>query len=316
MKIAILDWDTMTAGGDLSPEPLSALGETEIYGLTPAELAAERIGDAKAVICNKVPITAQVIEKCPSLEYIGLFATGYNNVDIPAATAAGITVCNAGEYSTNAVAQQVFAYILDYFSRVRDYDDAVKAGKWETSPTFSYFPIPTRELAGKTLSVVGYGSIGRTVARIGDAFGMKVLVCTRTQPSGCPFELCSLDEAAARADVLTFHCPLTDKTAGMVNAGLLGKMKPTAILVNTSRGGVVNESDLAKALNSGEIAAAYLDVLDKEPMSPSTPLKNAENCTITPHIAWAPLETRERLLDIVCGNLRAWQNGTPENKVN
>ena len=316
MKIVVLDWDTMTAEGDLSPEPLKALGETVIYGLTPPELAAKRIGDAQAVICNKVPITAQVISKCPELRYIGLFATGYNNIDIPAATAAGITVCNAGEYSTSSVAQQVFAYILDFFSRVRDYDDAVKAGNWETSPTFSYFPIPTREMAGKTLSVVGYGSIGKAVARIGAAFGMKVLICTRTQPADCPFELCSLEEAAARADVLTFHCPLTDKTADMVNAGLLGKMKRTALLVNTSRGGVVNEADLADALNSGTIAAAYLDVLVKEPMSPDTPLKSAKNCTITPHIAWAPLETRERLLNIVCGNLRAWQKGSPENKVN
>ncbi|MBQ8122987.1 MAG: D-2-hydroxyacid dehydrogenase [Ruminococcus sp.] len=316
MKIAVLDWDTMTCAGDISPAPLEELGETAVYGLTAPELAAERIGSAEAVLCNKVPITAEVIEKCPNLRYIGLFATGYNNIDIPAATKAGITVCNAGEYSTAAVAQQVFAYILDWASRVRDYDSDVKAGQWEASPTFSYFPIPTCELAGKTLSVVGFGSIGRTVAAIGAAFGMKVLVNTRTQPDNCPYELCSLEEAAARADVLTFHCPLTEKTAGMVNAGLLGKMKPSAILINTSRGGVVCEEELAQALDCGQIAGAYLDVLSKEPMSPDCPLKSAKNCTITPHVAWAPLETRERLLSIVCENLRAWQKGSPINKVN
>ncbi|MBQ8960456.1 MAG: D-2-hydroxyacid dehydrogenase [Ruminococcus sp.] len=316
MKIAVLDWDTMTSGGDLSPAPLEELGETAVYGLTPPELAAERIGDAEAVLCNKVPITAEVIKKCPHLRYIGLFATGYNNIDIAAATSAGIVVCNAGEYSTAAVAQQVFAYILDWASRVRDYGDDVKAGKWESSPTFSYFPIPTRELAGKTLSIVGYGSIGRAVAAIGSAFGMKILINTRTRPESCPYELCSLEEAAARADVLTFHCPLTEQTSGMINSGLLGKMKPSALLINTSRGGVLCEEDLAKALSSGQIAGAYLDVLSNEPMSPDCPLKNAKNCTITPHVAWAPLETRERLLMIVCDCLRAWQKGSPVNKVN
>lgn len=316
MKIVVLDWDTMTMNGDISPAPLERLGEVTIYGSTKPEEAAGRIGDAEAVLCNKVPITREVIEKCPKLRYIGLFATGYNNVDIPAATERGITVCNAGQYSTNAVAQQVFAYILDYFSRIRDYSDAVARGEWLTSPTFSYFPMQTAELAGKTLSIVGYGSIGQAVAGLGEAFGMYIIISTRTDPRRCPYEVTDLYTAVRRADVLTFHCPLTDKTEGLVDKYLLGAMKPSAVLINTSRGGVVNEADLANALNNDDIAAAYLDVLGSEPMSPSTPLRSAKNCYITPHTAWAAFETRQRLLGIVCGCLEAWQSGAPINKVN
>ena len=261
-------------------------------------------------------ITPEVMDACPNIKYIGLFATGYNNVDVEYAAKKGIAVCNAGQYSTNAVAQQVFAYILDHFSRIRDYDNAVKNGEWESSPAFSYFPIPTAELAGKTLSIVGYGSIGKKVAEIGAAFGMNIVISTRTQPKDCPYEVTDLMTAVEKADVLTFHCPLTDKTAGIINSQLISHMKPDAMLVNTSRGPVVNEADLAQALNSGKIAAAYLDVLVKEPMSPETPVKGAKNCFITPHTAWAPFETRQRLINIVCDNIRAWQNGSPQNKVN
>ncbi len=316
MKISILDWDTMTMNGDLSADVLKSLGETSVYGLTSAEQTIEHIGDAEAVLCNKVLITKEVIDACPDLKYVGLFATGFNNVDVDYAAEKGITVCNAGQYSTNAVAQQTFAYILDHFSRVRQYDNAVKDGQWESSPVFSYFPFATHELAGKTLSIIGFGAIGRAVAKIGEAFGMNIVVCTRTAPSDCHYELADLYTAAAKADVLTLHCPLTPQTKGMISAELLSHMKSSAVLINTSRGGAVNEADLAQALRNGTIAAAYLDVLDKEPMSADTPLKNAPNCIITPHIAWAPLETRERLLGIVCDNLRAWKNGSPQNKVN
>ena len=316
MKTVVLDWQTMTMNGDIDCEPIKSLGDVTVYGLTAPEDAAERIGDAEAVLCNKVPITAEVMEKCPKLRYIGLFATGYNNVDVKYAAEHGITVCNAGQYSTNAVAQQTFAYILDYFSRVSDYREAVRRGEWESSETFSYFPFAARELCGKTLSIVGYGSIGRAVARIGEAFGMNILVSTRTVPADCPYELTDVKTAAERADVLTFHCPLTEQTKGMVNAELLSSMKKSAVLVNTSRGAVVNEQELADALKSGTISAAYLDVLEAEPMSSDTPLKNAPNCTITPHTAWAALETRELLLDIVCDNLRSWTEGCPKNKVN
>lgn len=316
MKIAVLDWDTVSNCGDIPTTQLEELGEIKVCRLTAPEETAANIGDADVVLCNKVLITREVMEKCPSLRYVGLFATGYNNVDTAAAAEKGIVVCNAGSYSTNAVAQQTFAYILDHFSRIRDYDDAVKDGMWERSPVFSCFPIPTFELAGKTLSIVGFGSIGRTVARIGEAFGMNIVVSTRTKPENCPYEVTDRLTAAEKADVITFHCPLTEQTAGIVNSELLGRMKSSAILVNTSRGGVVNEKDLAEALNSGRIAGAYLDVLEKEPMSPDTPLKTAENCVITPHTAWAPKETRERLVRIVCDNIRAWLNGAPTNKVN
>ena len=316
MKIAVLDWYTVNISGDIPTTQLEELGDVKIIPLTKPEETAANIGDADIVLCNKVLITKEVMDACPNIKYVGLFATGFNNVDIDYAAQKGITVCNAGQYSTNAVAQQTFAYILDRFSRVRDYDNAVKNGEWERSPAFSYFPVPTSELAGKTLSIVGYGSIGRKVAEIGSAFGMNIVISTRTQPKDCPYEVTDLFTAAEKADVLTFHCPLTDKTAGIINSELLSHMKPSAMLINTSRGGVVNEADLAQALNDGKIAAAYLDVLVKEPMSPDTPLKCAKNCVITPHTAWAPLETRQRLVNIVCDNIRAWQNGTPQNKVN
>lgn len=317
MRLVILDWDTMTANGDLSPEcfrPFSS--EIDCYGLTRPEEAAERIGDAELVLCNKVPITKAVMDACPNLRYIGLFATGYNNVDIPAATARGIRVCNAGSYSTNAVAQLVFAFMLDHFCKLPLYNLDVRQGKWCKSPTFSCFPFPTMELAGKTLSIIGFGSIGKAVARIADAFGMQVLVSTRTVPENPPYPMVTIAEAFARADVLTLHCPLTEETKELVNAIRLGSMKPSAILINTSRGGVVAEHDLADALNNDVIAGAYLDVLQQEPMSPDTPLRHAKNCVITPHIAWAPLETRQRLLQIVTDNLEHFLAGNPQNLVN
>lgn len=316
LKIAVLDWYTVSISGDITTERLEQLGDVKVIPLTKPEETAENIGDADIVLCNKVLITREIMENCPNIKYIGLFATGYNNVDIACAAEKGITVCNAGQYSTNAVAQQTFAYILDRYSRIRDYSEAVKNGEWERSPAFSYFPIPTGELAGRTLSIVGYGSIGRRVAELGAAFGMNIVIHTRTYTSDIPYECADLETAVWKADVLTFHCPLTEDTKGLVNAQLLSKMKPTATLINTSRGGVVNEQDLADALNSGAIAAAYLDVLEKEPMSPDTPLKNAKNCIITPHTAWAAYETRSRLVDIVCDNIRAWLNGSPKNKVN
>lgn len=316
MKIVILDWETMCASNDLSPEIFEQFGEIFVYPLTSPEDAASRIGNAEIVLCNKVPITKEVMDNCPNLRYIGLFATGFNNVDIEYAKAKNITVCNAGQYSTDAVAQQVFAYILDYSNRIREYDTEVQAGEWIESSTFSYFPIPMMELRGKTLSVIGFGSIGKRVCEIANAFGMRILVNTRTAPVNCPYEVCDIDTAARNADFLTLHCPLTDATKELVNADLLRKMKSSAVLINTSRGAVVNEHDLANALDNGIISAAYLDVLQTEPMSVETPLRLAENCVITPHTAWASYETRVRLLNIVCENIRCFLNGKPQNKVN
>ncbi|MBR6580577.1 MAG: D-2-hydroxyacid dehydrogenase [Ruminococcus sp.] len=316
MNIVILDWSTMCASNDLSSDIFKEYGDVKAYSLTAPDEVISRIGDAEIVLCNKVLITREIIDNCPNLRYIGLFATGFNNIDVEYAAKKGITVCNAGQYSTNAVAQQVFAYILDYCSRIRDYDSVVKEGKWESSPCFSYFPIPTAEMQGKALSIVGFGSIGKRVAELGTAFGMNILVNTRTARENCPYEVSDLDTAVKNADFLTFHCPLTDKTNGMINADLLGKMKKSAVLINTSRGPVVNEADLAEALKNGTISAAYLDVLEKEPMSPDTPLKNAPNCVITPHTAWAAYETRVRLLNIVSENIKCWLEGKPQNKVN
>lgn len=316
MKIAVLDWATVTASGDISADCFSALGDVRLFPMTAPEETADHIGDAEIVLCNKTIITSEIMDACPNLRYIGLFATGFNNIDIAYAAKKGITVCNAGQYSTNAVAQQTFAYILDFFSRVRDYGDLVKDGKWETSPTFSYFPLQIRELSGKTLAVAGYGSIGRRVAELGAAFGMNIVVCTRTLPKDCPYEVTDIGTAAARADVLTFHCPLTEQTKGIINSKLLGRMKPSTVVINTARGGIADEEAVRDALNAGTIAAYYADVLDKEPMSPDTPLKSAKNCLITPHTAWAALETRRRLTDTVFRCVEAWQNGSPINKVN
>lgn len=316
MKIVILDWDTMTSGGDISPEKFNLLGDVTVYGLTSPEQTAERIADADAVLCNKVLITGEIMDKCPNLKYIGLFATGFNNIDVDAAAARNITVCNSGRYSTNAVAQQVFAYILDHYSRIRQYDDAVRRGEWTSSPTFSYFPFPTGEIAGKTIAIVGYGSIGSRVAQLASAFGMEVIVCTRTYHDDLPYEQTDLISAASRADILTVHCPLTAETKGLADAKLFGVMKSSAVFINTSRGPVVNENDLADALRSGSIAAAYTDVLSSEPMPEDHPLKGIDNCIITPHTAWAAYETRVRLNSIVYDCLEAWSKGSPINKVN
>lgn len=315
MKIVILDWKTMTMNNDISPDCFKSLGEVSCYDYTPNELAAERIADAEAALCNKVLITDEVMKKCPNLKYIGLFATGYNNIDIDFAAENGIVVCNAGEYSTMAVAQQVFAYILHHYNKISRYDDAVKNGEWIGSESFSYFPYATDELLGKTLSVVGYGSIGRAVAKIGSAFGMNVLVNTRTAPQSCPYTVTGLQAAVKQADVLTFHCPLTEATKGLVSKELVSQMKESAILINTSRGAVVNETDLADALKNHKISAAYLDVLENEPMRADTPLKALENCIITPHIAWAAYETRKRLLEIVYDNLDGFLKGSIRNSV-
>ena len=240
MKIVVLDWNTIAADGDISCSELEKLGDVRIFPMTPPEQTVQNISDAEIVLCNKVLITRDVMDKCPNIKYIGLFATGFNNVDIEYAAQKNITVCNAGSYSTDAVAQQTFAYILDRFSRIRDYDNAVKNNEWIDSPTFSYFPIPMAELSGKTISIVGYGSIGKKVARIADAFGMNIIISTRTKPQDCPYELTDIFTAAQKADILTFHCPLTPQTKGIVNSELLSVMKPSAILINTSRGGVVN----------------------------------------------------------------------------
>lgn len=315
MKIVIPDWSTMSAE-NMGFSVFEEFGEVVCCGTTLPEEAAEKIGDAEIVLVNKTPITAEVMDQCPNLRYIGLFATGWNNIDIAAATAHGITVCNAGEYSTHAVVQHSFALLFALAGNLVQYHAAVQDGAWERSETFSYFPYPVHELYGKTFAVIGYGSIGRHVANAAATFGMEVIVNTRTAPKDCPFAVVSQEEAFRRADVLSIHCPLTEQTAHLICKETLALMKPTAYLINTARGGIVEEQALAEALNTGKLAGAGLDVLDKEPMSPDTPLKTAKNCLITPHIAWSALETRERLVGIVAENLRNFLAGHPTHQVN
>lgn len=318
MKIVIPDGDTLALPEMQShiQEIFSAYGEVVCNGTTDPAEVAEKIGDADAVLCNKTPITREVIQQCPHLKYIGLFATGYNNIDLQAASERKITVCNAGEYSTHAVVQHTFALLFCLAGNLTRYHKAVKDGEWERSPVFSYFPYPVHELYQKTFGVIGYGSIGRNVAKAAEAFGMRVIVHTRTKPEYCPFELVDQEEIFRQSDVLSIHCPLNDQTVELICQKNLALMKPSAYLINTARGGIVNEQDLADALNQNRLAGAGLDVLVNEPMSPETPLKSAKNCLITPHIAWSAVETRERLLQIVAGNLEAYLSGTPRNQVN
>lgn len=315
MKIVILEAATVSKN-DVSFEEIYRLGEVREYPLTPVDKIVEYVGDAEAVLCNKTPFTAEVLEACPNLKYIGLCATGYNNIDVAAATRLGITVCNAPAYSNAAVAQQVFSFILRYTNRTSAYNRFVHNGGWIRSETFSAFEYPITELAGKTLGIIGYGRIGRQVAKIAHAFDMNVIVNTRTAKQDSSVKFVGLKELLAKSDIITLHCPLTDETNGLIDLDALKLCKPTAILINTSRGAVINEADLAYALDNDIIAGAGLDVLCEEPMSADNPLLNAKNCIITPHIAWAPIDTRKRLITIVADNLSAFINGKPINTVN
>lgn len=315
IRAVILDADTVT-DSDVSLDKISSVLPTVIYGFSADDEIADRISDADVVLTNKCRITKEIFERCPNIKYIGLFATGYNNIDIKGAKARGCVVSNVPGYSTNAVAQHTFALILNRYSGVAAYDQTVKNGDWCYSKLFSYFNIPFFELAGKTIGIVGYGAIGKAVKRIAEAFNMNILVHTRSYPKDdSGIRVVSLEELLKESDIVSLHCPLTDETAGLINKDTLALMKPSAMLVNTSRGGAVVERDLADALNSGKIAAAALDVLDREPMDVNCPLRNAKNCCITPHIAWAPLETRIRLIDMVSDNLKNYLAGHPANNV-
>lgn len=315
MKIVLLEEKTVTQG-DVTLDEFYSLGEVRGYPLTPKDKLVEYIGDAEAAICNKSVFSREVIEKCPNLKYIGLCATGYNNIDIAAANDHNITVCNVPEYSSNAVAQQVFSYILHFASRTADYSADVHSGGWIRSDTFSYFTIPTYELAGMTMGIIGFGSIGSRVAEIAKAFGMKVIAATRTPKTAENVEFMSVEDVFRKADFISVHCPLTDKTKGLVNLELLKLCKPTAVFINTSRGPVVNEEDLVYALNNKIIAGAGIDVISEEPMKSDNPLLNACSCLITPHVAWAPVQTRQRLISIAADNLRKFIEGKPQNTVN
>lgn len=315
MKIVITDWQTVSKN-DLPLKKLETLGEVEIYSLTSKEQLIDRVKDADIALCNKTVFSKEILEKCEKLKYIGLFATGYNNIDTKFAREKGITVCNAGSYSTNAVAQHTFALLLEHMSHVGNYNKMVQDGGWCKSEVFSPFVFPLEELSGKTIGIIGFGNIAKAVAKIALAFNMKVLVYTRTKKEAENIEFVSFDELLRRSDVVTVHCPLNDESYRMFNSESFNKFKDGAFFINTARGGVMDEVALRAALESGKLSGAAIDVLETEPMSPDCALLGAKNCIITPHIAWAPLETRIRLLDIVTENIKAFLGGNPINVVN
>lgn len=316
MKIVVLDGYALCAG-DLSFDSLGSLGTLSVYDRTPPELAAERIADAQIVLTNKVPITREVISACGNLSYIGVTATGYNVVDLCAASERGIVVTNAPAYSTQAVAQHVMALLLHDVSRVAQYDALVKRGLWTSSRDFCLYDAPMEELAGKTLGIVGFGSIGRTVARTALAMDMRVLVSTpHSRLEGGDVRFVALDELLAYSDVITLHCPLTEQTRGLIGREALSKMRPGVRVINTARGPLVDEEAMAEALCSGHVRCYMADVLSSEPPDADNPLLHAPNAVITPHVAWAPRQTRERLMAIVVENVRSFLAGVPEHVVN
>ncbi len=314
MKIVITDASTVT-GGDISFDVFNKFGEVKIYDLTSPEETASRIKDADIVLCNKTPITAEAMKGAKNLKYIGLFATGFNNIDLDYTHSHNIVVCNVPSYSTEAVAQHTFAFILELLCRVSDYNKTVKEGDWVKSRTFSYFPIPLYELSGKTIGLVGLGSIGSRVADIAIAFGMKVLVYKRSKSSDERIEQVTFDELLKRSDIVSLHCPLNKGSEKLMNKDAFNKMKDGAVFINTARGGIVDEIALRDALVSGKLLGAGLDVLTNEPMDKDCPLLNIENCIITPHIAWAGLETRKRLMGVVTSNIEAFISGKAVNMV-
>jgi len=315
MKILIADCSTLSQNNDLTLNVFQKYGEVVYNANISRNELLNTVHEYDMILCNKTIIDSVVIEKAKKLKYIGLFATGYNNIDIPAATAHGITVCNAGSYSTSAVAQQVFAYILNHYNAINTYNNFVQNGGWQNSPTFSVLCYPTDELMNKTIGIIGYGSIGKRVAEIALAFEMRVLVYSRTPKDDSRVEFVSLDELLAQSDIVTPHCPLNDQSREMFNRDTFAKMKDGAFFINTARGGVVNENDLADALRDGKLSGAAVDVLNQEPMAKDCVLLGAPNLIITPHTAWAPLATRQRLLDIVEQNIIAFFNGKPKNTI-
>ncbi|MCR5080581.1 MAG: D-2-hydroxyacid dehydrogenase [Treponema sp.] len=314
MRITILDGNALNPG-DLSWDCIKSFGELTVYPRTPQELVAERIGDSEIILLNKINITEEVLSACPKLKYIGVMATGYNVIDLEACKKHNVVVTNVPSYSTAGVAQLVFAFISEFACHTQLHSDSVMSGDWIKCPDFCYWKTPLIELEGKTLGIYGYGSIGARVARIAKAYGMKVIVNTRTPKEEIenPVDVSTLFN---ESDFISLHAPLTDKTREVVNKSTLFLMKKTAYIINTARGPLINEKDVADALNSGKIAGYAADVVCQEPMSKDNPLLTAKNCIITPHIAWAATETRKRLQGVVVENIKKYLAGNPQNVVN
>ena len=320
MQIVILDGYTENPG-DLSWAGLEALGELTVYDRTPKDDPEEiirRIGGAEIVFTNKTPLTAQIFARCPQIRYVGLLSTGYNIADIDAARRRGIPVTNIPSYGTDAVAQAAMALLLEITNQVGRHAAAVRQGRWSACEDFCFWDTPLMELSGKTMGVIGFGRIGQAMGRIARAFGMEVLAAGSrpTEQGQAIARYVSLDELYARADVISLHCPLFPQTERMINEHSIAKMKDGVILLNTGRGQLICEDAMAQALRSGKVRAAGLDVLSQEPPAADNPLLTAPNCFITPHIAWAARESRQRLMDTAVDNLRQFLNGTPVHVVN
>lgn len=316
MKVVVLDGYTLNPG-DLSWDAIKKSGECTIYDRTSPDKTVERAKDADAIFTNKVVLNKQIIEQLPKLRFIGVLATGYNVVDTVAAKNAGIIVCNIPAYSTQSVAQLVFSHILHFSQNISTHAQSVNQGEWAKSIDFAYWLTPQTELANKTLGIIGFGQIGQAVAKIGLAFGMKILFNNRSKKTTeLDATQADLETLLSESDFISINCPLTEENKGFINKTTIDKMKPSAFLINTGRGPLINEQDLADALNAGRIAGAGLDVLSVEPALADNPLPKAKNCCITPHIAWATLEARQRLMKIAANNLEAFINGEPINLVN
>jgi glycerate dehydrogenase len=317
MKIVVLDGYTENPG-DLSWEGFEKLGELTVYDRTPEDKIPERIGGAEAVITNKTPITKTVLETCKNIQYIGVLATGYNVVDYETAKAKNIAVTNIPTYGTDAVGQFAIALLLEICHHIGHHDDAVKKGRWEKNADWCFWDYPLIELAGKTMGIIGFGRIGQTTGKIAGALGMKVIAFDE-HPGESGKEIASyvpLDDLFAGSDVIALHCPLFPSTEKIINKKNISKMKRGVIILNNSRGGLIEEQDLADALNSGQVYAAGLDVVSTEPVRGDNPLLGAKNCIITPHISWASKESRQRLMDIAVNNLRSFIDGNPVNVIN
>lgn len=313
MKVVILDAKTLT-NDDIDFSVFDEFGEVTIYDYTKYNQIAERIKDAEIILCNKSIMNRMTLKDAKNVKYIGLFATGYNNVDIEYTNERNITVCNAGSYSTNAVAQHVFALILEHYNKVGEYNKFVKDGGWIHSEKFSPFK-PMKEMDGRTLGIVGYGSIGKKVAKIAQAFDMKVLAYNRSPKKDESIRFVEMDELLEKSDIVSIHCPLNSDSEKMCNKEFFEKMKDGALFINTSRGGVVDEQALIDAVKSKKISGAGLDVVAVEPMEKHEEILDIDNIIITPHSAWAPVETRTRLVEIVKNNIKKWVAGAPVNVI-
>ena len=318
MKIVVLDGYTENPG-DLSWDSLREFGQLRVYDRTGSEdQVIERIGDAEVVFVNKVPITRRVLDQCPNIKFISVLATGYNVIDVKAAAEKGIPVSNVPSYGTAAVAQFAIALLLELCHHVAHHSEAVHAGRWASNPDWCFWDYPLIELQGKTMGIIGFGRIGQATGRIAKAMGMEVIACSRSvrEDGKALAEYVDLDTLLARSDVIALHCPLFPETEGIINKANIAKMKDGVIIINNSRGQLVVEQDLADALNSGKVYAAGLDVVSTEPVREDNPLLGAKNCLITPHISWAPKESRQRIMDTSVENLRAFAEGRPINVVN